>query len=470
MALAAALCAAPYVIGGAVWDDAPLIQAHLSQLSVGELGSLWTAPVRDEGPGSTYFRPVALTAMAILGRVGIPAIHLATLLLHALSSWLLVRVLASVGKGGAGPWMGGLIFAVHPLAGEVLGWASAFPDALAVSLGLMAVYLRGGWRMPILLLLAALSKETALLIPLAFGLCGVLHKGWWRWWGATFVVLCLARLGAGVESPGLHMDKLGLIPLSVGWSIGSIAWPFPLSAVRDVLAPPVVVPWLGLVLGMAMIALARRNKRMWVGLGLVVVAPVLALPTVLDGYLLGERYMYAGLVGFALWVALTIRRSLPGWTGVAVAAAALSVHMLRAPDWREDTALFSAAVQAHPRSSYAWHFLGVSHQAEGRWREAAECFGSAIASGHPHPLDRLLQIQSLVESGEAKRALGLAEAGPRNELTAAHVAWWGRAAWEAGDEARASEILLQLRTPKGFDGPLWVSEIMEQIQRVHNPP
>ena len=48
---------------------------------------------------------------------------------------------------------------------------------------------------------------------------------------------------------------------------------------------------------------ARCNRAAWAGIGLLAIAPAVALPTVLDGYLVAERYMYPGLVGLGLCAA-----------------------------------------------------------------------------------------------------------------------------------------------------------------------
>jgi hypothetical protein len=367
-------------------------------MSMVDMGSLWTAPIRIEGPGASYYRPLALSVMAVLGWIGLPAIHLGTLLLHAGSAGLLVRILAGMGCRGAGVWMGALVFAVHPLVSEVLGWASAMPDALAVTLGLAAVAAGGGWRLTLWVVAAALCKETALLIPAAFGLAGGLRSGWWRAWGLAVAGWLLIRMGVGVATPDLGLDKLDLVPLAMGWSIGSVAWPFPLSAVRDLLAPPTVVPWLGLALVLVLALSSRRDKPAWAGLGLLVMAPALALPTVLDGYLVGERYLYPGLVGLAIWLAARVTWSPPRWVGPVVVGAALLVHGFRAVDWRDDMSLFGAAGLANVESSYAWHFLGVTHGKAGRWRDAAFCLKQAIATGHPHPEDTFLRLQALVRA------------------------------------------------------------------------
>jgi hypothetical protein len=470
VAFAAALCGALYLFGGPVWDDAALIQRDLIQRSFGELVALWTSPLREQGPGAGYFRPLALTVMAIVGRLGIPALHGLALLFHAVSAGLLVRLLTVMGARGAGVWLGGLLFAVHPMVSEVLGWASALPDAMAVTFALMAVQFRRTRWFAVFLLMGLLCKETAVLIPLAFGLAGMGRKRWWLGLALVVVFLMAWRGAIGVAAPSLSLEKLHMIPVALGWSLGSLVWPFPLNAVRDLLAAPMMVVWVGLVVVLGGAVWAGRDRRAWAGLFLLVAAPALALPTILDGYLVGERYLYMGLVGASLWLSSRIRWSAPPWIGVIVVGCALGVHGARATDWRNDEALFASATVANERSSYAWHFYGMSLRAMGRWEDAAHAFGLAVETGHPHPHDLSLQIEALLNGGDPEGAFDVAESGPRDGLGAAQLAWWLRAAVAVKAWGRATELAGLLRTPKGYDGPPWVPSVVQELEEGLNLP
>ena len=48
-------------------------------------------------------------------------------------------------------------------------------------------------------------------------------------------------------------------------------------------------------------------------------------------------------------------------------------------------------------------------------------------------------------------------------LTAEMVAWWGRAAAGAGDEAQARRLITMLRQPTGWDGPEWVATLAAEL-------
>jgi hypothetical protein len=467
-AVVAAVAGAPYLMGGFVWDDGPLIAERLVHLDMGGLLQLWAGPVSIEGPGAAYYRPVALTVMALLGRLGPWAIHLLALLSHATSAFLLVRLC----RGTRWPLIAGLVFAVHPLTSEVLGWCSALPDALAVTLGLMAVWCRPRSTLAAFLLLVAggLSKETALLIPLIFALGSHSRRSWMLPWLTAVAVVLAARLASGVSLGSAWLGKMGLAPEALGWATGALAWPFPLHAVRDLHVAPMSVVLLGVVLMALLFGLARRHSMAMAGAALVVAAPLLALPVALDGYLLAERYSYPALVGLGVWLAAIVPplgRS--WWLGLPVVLGLVG-HVKQADRWRSNLDLFASAEVGGRGSSYAWHLLGVSQMGAGEHALAAASFLQAIEGGTPYPTDRFLRLKTLVLSGQPEVALTWMDAGPVDGLTAEEVAWRARAAWAAGDGPRAQALVSMLRRGDQFDGPFWVSGLAQTIFQGTEPP
>ncbi len=452
----------PYLDGGFVWDDGPLIAERLARLDASGFVRLWIEPVSGDGPGSTYYRPVSMTVLALVGRLGPYAVHFGAAVLHLINASLLIRICANL----RWPAVAGLVYGVHPIASEALGWASSLPDLLAVFLGLCAVTAgrRSVWLGAALVVLAGLSKETGLLIPLFVGVAGLSHERWRVSWAAGVGAVVSSRLILGVGTASGWLAKLELIPEALGWSLASLVWPLPLNAVRSIwVAPGWVLPVSGLLVAGLVVA-ARKDRAALAGVGLMVAAPVLALPVMLDGYLIAERYMTPALIGAGLFAGARVFPS-PARTGVAIVVALISVglHWQRAPAWQSDTALFSASVSATPNSSYAWHLYGVSLAEEGRFREAAAAFGIALKCTHPHPLDSMLQLRAFVQAGDSDIALDLAEAGAKEDLTAEYIAWWARAAHETGHIGRSKELVEMLKTEDGFDGPDWVGPWFERV-------
>lgn len=474
LVLIAVLAGLPYVMGGPVWDDHDLILGRLVALDGSGLAGLWGAPVGQGLVGDTYFRPVALTVLAIVGRLGIPAVHALAVGLHAGSAWLVHRLL------GATPaaLLGAVVFAVHPLVSEVLGWASALPDVLAVHLSLLAVTLLGRSAVAggAVALLAVLSKESAfVLIP---GLLWATGAGRKAWLAAAAAVL--AGLGwrglAGVSAGTALQMRPALAARALVHGLGLLVLPAPMSAIRDLRTPDLM----GLLAGLPVLAglgMGLRSAPTRAGVLLVAMPLVIAMPTVLSGYLLGERYLYPALLGVAV---LTQRLAGPGIKelaelpvvrGMAVVGlgSALLVHVLRGPAWSTDEALFSAATRARPLDSSAWHMSGEASWRAARPLDAARAYEAAVATGHPYPGDRQKVVVMRVLGGDHRGALAWAEAGPTDGLTADDLAWWARAAMGAGDPVRAAAVMAPLRTDDGWAGPPWVPALADQVASSRRP-
>lgn len=404
-----------------------------------------------------------MTLLSILGRWGPFPLHVLAGILHICSAVIVVRLC----ERSRWPLVAGLIFAVHPLASEVVGWCSALPDALAVTLGLAAALYAREQRPGaiVLLVLAAFAKETGLLIPLAFGAAGLLPKRWWYGWLGVVGLVVVVRLMVSTSMGSDWLRNIDQAPQAIGWSMGALVWPVPLTAVRDLWVAPIGTIWLGLFVLLLMVAKGWGNRMALAGVGLVLAGPLLALPVILDGYLAAERYLYVSLVGFGMWASACLGAPRPRWIISLPVLAAISVHFVRAPAWKDNVSLFSAAVSATPGSSYAWHFLGVSYAGKGQSAAAAGAFEQAILAGHPHPEDRFLRLRTLVEAGRGAEAIRWANEGPKEELTAQYIAWWARAALMVDDVDQARKLLSMLDRERYFDGPYWVKDFARAVEQ-----
>lgn len=464
--VAGLLVGLPYALGGPVWDDHELILGRLVTLDGPGLAALWTGAVGQGEVGAGYLRPVSLTVLALVGRLGVPAVHLLAAVLHGGSAELLRRL---VGRGPAGLGAG-LLFAVHPVVAEVLGWASALPDALAVHLALWAAVVMGQNALiaGVLGLFAILSKESAyVLLPLVAWTVGAGARGRLAVGAAVGTGLALRLvMGVGAVGGGAVRPLLALEGLVHG--LGLLVWPVSLSAVRDLRAADPSLQGIGAVALVALAVAAVRRPGARPGVLLAVGAVAVALPTVMDGYLFGERYVYAAVPGLALALARVVgdrqleQRGGRLALGGLVLIGALS-HGLRSVDWRTDLTLFTAAVEARPSDSSAWHLLGKARERAGDPAGAALAYRAAVERGFPYPTDFRDVVVMEVLAGDHDAAFRWAESGPTDGLRAEDLAWWARAAHGAGATDRARELLAPLRTSEGWAGPSWVPELARAL-------
>ncbi|MFT5685923.1 MAG: tetratricopeptide (TPR) repeat protein [Myxococcota bacterium] len=400
-----------------------------------------------------------MIVLALVGRVGIPAVHLCVAVFHVISAVALLRLLRPL--PAALP--AAVLFAVHPAASEVLGWASALPDAMAVSLGLLAALTGGPLVAGAVTLCALLAKESALLILPALVLARLAPRRLLPGWLGAVMIWGALRLLSGAGADWSWADRLQLVPAAILWPLSTMIIPHPLTAVRDLLAVSIMPTVLGAGVAVAGLILGRRSRAALVGFGLALAAAAIALPPTLDGYLAAERYAYVGLVGLAVWVAALLP-AVDWRLGGGVVVASLGLHLHHSARWSADVPLFAAATTAMPESSYAWHLLGHALALEGQMSEAADAFGEAIATGHPYPDDRQLHLIALVQAGRAQEALEWAESSPQDGLTADWIAWWARAAHDTGDNDRAIMLIGQLYDGREWDGPDWVPELAAELQ------
>jgi hypothetical protein len=452
---------APYLGGGPVWDDHRLIVGHLSGLDATGVFALWTEPVGLGEAGASYYRPLAMSLLALVAPLGFVALHLLNAALHGASGALLYHL------GGRRPWalLGALFFLFHPVANEILGWASALPDALSLCLGLASVALAGRSLVgaALLLLLSGLSKETGLLVLPAGILAGMAPRAAWVAVGAAGIGLLGLRLGVGAGAAWQLADKAGLAPMALASTWSGLVLPFPFGAVRDLLALPAWLLPVGIgVFGLLTLA-ARKSPTGAGGLFLIAMGPIFSLGPMLSGNLGAHRYGYVAAAGIALLVGgarVALRTSLI----VQVGMLGFVMQLVLAPQWKDDLILFGTATRGLPGSSYAWHFLGGARLQQGDHAGAAEAFVAAVQTGHPHPADASYALVALEQSGQSAAAVAWGIAQQQRGFDATALAHWARAAEATGQRPMARELLEQLqRADGGYEGPDWVPAFAQRL-------
>jgi tetratricopeptide (TPR) repeat protein len=343
LALAAALVGAPALFGAYVYDDLELIARRPAVLAF-DLPALLTEPHFTGAAG--YWRPLTMVALAVGHHLGGPfAIHLLALGLHVANTLLLWglfrRTLPAVAAAPAA-----LLFAVHPLQAEALGWCAAVNDPLWVLGALLACRSALSWRARsqrgwplwpcVWLGCGLLAKENALVAPLllaavwrwAPGATG--HAGAGRrlatsvavllvlWWLLRTLVFqsLLAGLGGGAAPPFDGWRQASAPAELALRHVALLGWPWPMSPFRPfagALSPVAALGWLvGAAALLAAAGLAWRRLlpagRLALALLALPIAPTLGRWATLGAYPVADRYLYLSVAGFAAAVALASQR------------------------------------------------------------------------------------------------------------------------------------------------------------------
>lgn len=441
------------VYGNTLWNaftlDDGLYIVHNPRVTSGSIRGLFEPTTLNN-----VIRPVTFATFALnwaLGGVQPFGYHLFNLLLHAavtLMLYLLLRkLLESIPDGSTVAFAAALLFAVHPIHTEAVASIAGRSELLAVAFLLAAWLLHvedKGILALFCFLLAMMSKESAivfLLLALAgdyarnklkpvrqYGLIAaltVLYLGvFWKLKGGRF----------GQKGVDFLDNPLGSLPVSlripnalrIAWKyVGLHIYPGTLSSDYSYNAILLYAKWRSLapavvatlcVLGIWIWALwTRKNAWFFAGaiylVGFAVTANVL-IPT---GTLMGERLAYLPSAGFCLLVALLwvrfgkYHRPL-AWTVLSIIAAALAARTVgRNRDWRDNFTLYSAAVQAVPRSAKAHAGLGTEYLIREQFDAARKEYLLALRIYPNFP--EVLHYDGIVESrmGHDEVALQLME-------------------------------------------------------------
>ncbi|NNE17721.1 MAG: hypothetical protein HKN10_04500 [Myxococcales bacterium] len=390
------------VDAGFVYDDP---SALLENAVVNGTVPVWEAFIRDfwgrpASHGFTSWRPLMPIVWALFWKLWpsnpLP-FHILSATLHVLAVAMSMRFVYRLRPSYAWSAAAGTLFALHPLNTEAVSAIVAQADLLSFSLALAActvalgpASLRAGAVCALLFLLAALVKESAVILaPLAviFFLMGGREKQY-RWRAAAPVVLA-SMLVVGLQlglprAPGVAMITSNLAHQAhgelrlllglhnVGRSLLMTVWPWPLAPNHGYAAVELQVGALGpyaaaggllLVTGMIGGVWAIRRRRVeWVAALSLVYAPALLqshwfVPLITD---LAERLLYPATLGIAMIVSIGIFAWLNRPEVRALVVASLGTLSLLASlsarrAWVDEDSLWLYAVRAEPRATLHHH-------------------------------------------------------------------------------------------------------------------
>jgi hypothetical protein len=395
------------------WDDQATIHANgrLNPPTLDTLRFYWTTP--DFG----LYVPVTYTVWAVVAKiayVGRPdefgillnpwPFHTISVIVHIASALLVLNLLRRLIGQERPALVGALLFGLHPVQVETVGWISGFKDVLCwcLSLASLLTYVRGvqvarqdgrplwrGWEMPVsclLLAMAILSKPTAMVIPAAMWIIGwlLLHEHWRRTLLTLIPHLAIAAIGAVLARQAQYVDHVKAAalwqrPFIVGDTLvfyfGKILWPARLTF--DYGRPPAVAmqsPWAFVlwIVPLALLCLAWRNRDRWpiglaaLGLFVVGVAPVSGITTFqMQNYsTVTDHYLYFAMLGPALLAAWSLAhwprpafRVLAALVLVALAARTF----VQTAVWHDSYTLFGHGLASNPKSYLARANLAVTY-------------------------------------------------------------------------------------------------------------
>jgi tetratricopeptide (TPR) repeat protein len=397
--------------------------------------------------------------------------HLVNVILHALNSvmvFFLTSLLLSRRPGGAGleepgrpdapaprPYLlpglpafaAGIIFAVHPINTEAVAWVGCIPELFYTLMMLSSFYLfvrsldtapyggAGGFRLAVSVLLffiAALTKETAVLLPLLFFiydrtrgrdekvLGAPVVKRYAPYLAAAVIYIAIRSYilgGEAIPTEKLHayltggqfvLNSMVLLAKDLGFMILPMG-SFPLQLldpVYSVAEPRAILSIAALLAGLVfVIAMRKKLNPLVIFSVFLMVLPL--LPTLYSPAIsrtpYADRYMYFPSIGLVLILSLVFRRACAYgvkarsqavlWGSVAVFVLIASVFSAwssgKALFWKDDLTLWRSALRGDPENYLAIHSIGAIYFSDGRTGDAVKTLELALmlneTSLHPDP-------------------------------------------------------------------------------------
>ncbi len=281
IAAAAAWVFQPALHGGWLWDDGLEIARNPLLRDPAGWWKAWIGPA-----GLDYFPLKTMLQWAQWQLWGghLAGYHASNIVLHIASAWLLWRLLARLGVRTA--WLGGMLFAVHPLAVESVAWISEFKNVVSLPLLLLsfgafldwdAVRSRRAYLLSLLWFAAAmLCKTTVAMLPAV-----LILFAWWRRgrvgradWIATAPFIAISAVLGLVTLKFQWSRAMGLAGApavwggawrQAGWSLlddlRSCVIPVGLAPVYGPIqtALPALLPWIAIAAGLALFWCARKG-------------------------------------------------------------------------------------------------------------------------------------------------------------------------------------------------------------------
>ena len=383
---------------GFVYDDNPQILQNAFILNPHLWKQIFTGSVWSfQGARTNFYRPLQFACYWILYRIDGPnpaLFHLLSLLLYAVSAWLVYRLARELfKKDEVIALAGALLWALHPVHVEAVAWISALPDVAFASFTLLSLlcFLRAEQDIEnrrkyhvlaaLAFFVALFFKEMALSFPfllLAYWFFLGKPENWlhralrWSPYVAAEVVYLVVRqhaLGYMTQASLLGRTPLRVVAAAfglLGQNTKILVWPVHLNVYRMFYLGPSLLspwPWVTLFLTAGTLWLRKREPRLafliaWWPLALLPVLDVrqLSFP------LLADRFLYFPSIGPCLAVAYLLLDWLPhripraklvpaSACVLGLAMFSCAVESVRAiPHWRDNESLISYSLKQSPNS------------------------------------------------------------------------------------------------------------------------
>ena len=306
-----------------------------------------------------------------------------------------------------------LLFVVLPIHTEAVSWISGRPYlfvclGVMLALNLLILYLKNGDKkylvwfflvtlisfmgdrvrplatiFLVFLLVFSYNNKLPRKLPLVkivlSGLLFLLMVGVFFW---PIIVGRIASVNGGYNGSGdLFYNPLFQYPTAMTKYLQMLLWPVDLTLYHTMFVFPVWLNWAVLMAYLSCVAYSWfRDRNLFFALAFIFVATVPSMAPVKVSWLMAERYMLLGSVGFCLFLVLVF---LPLYnrykkTMTVVFLLLMTVYglrvILRNINWQTNHKLWINTCQVSPNSHNAWNNIGDDYDKLGQYENAIKGF------------------------------------------------------------------------------------------------
>lgn len=392
--------------------------------------------------------------------------HLTSLILHCLAVCCLLRLLLRLGYRQELALLGALIYASSPLFAQAVAWIPGCGDLLLGIFGILSFLTLIKYnvdRKPYYLLLhfaafllAALSKETALILPIVFISYLLLVEGKrslniQNWvlaaaWIAVAITYYFLRKTAIQHFP--NNRAFGIRPLFENLrvlpeTLGSFVFPFHISVLPSFSLTSTITGFVVMAMIIVIIWKQRKQNRPMVILGclwfigLSIPGMMYSQPYGKFAYNYLNHRAYLPMIGILLvlmeavpdtWFSERRKELYLSGGGIVILLCFLAYN--QSLNFRSAEEFYSQAIRTNPESALAYSHRGKLRAETGNYMEAISDYDNALRLYPDYPLTYNNRAEAKGISGDAKEAI--ADLTKAIELEPENAAFYSnRGRWES---------------------------------------
>ncbi len=418
-----------------VWDDE---RSHLTahkDLMEGNVGKLMTKTYDGMYIPVTYLTWNAVKTFAKDGETLSPKpFHFLNVLFHAINVVLLFLILHLLFGNSLAAFIGAFVFGFHPMQVESVAWISEFRGVYSCFFSLTALLVlfrnlkthtftsakdlissRFFIGATVLFVCALLSKPTAVMFPFItmllvwcfFRESFTAARNAMIVWVVLVIPVALSTSGAQqndiMEFVTPFAQRFALVGYSIGFYLMKVFVPINLAPSYGITPQVIlqdVMAYVGLAIVLAIAAFLfwkrEKYKHLFTGYYLFVLS-VLPVTGIVTFYFqrysnVADRYVYFGMIGFAIIAAYTNARASVKWVRsipIGLIAGYLIFANAQIPVWKDEFSIWNHSYFEYPNQFQAAYNLGVYYGQRNDSRRAVAFYTKALEN-NPSSKDALV--------------------------------------------------------------------------------